>query len=153
MTGILIDERLVRLGMGETAKEAAIRSLAGGLYELDCVHEGYVENVLAREEVYPTGLPAWIPVAICHTEARFVKRSALAVGTLAAPIAFQEMGTPERTVAAEVIFLLALADPKEQVPWLKKLAGVFKDRETLAAIRDAPDPASLVRLLKTVFPA
>ena len=153
MPPILIDEHLVHVGMAETAKEAAIRSLAQGLYDLDCVDQGYLENVLAREEIYPTGLPSWIPVAVCHTEARFVKRSALAVGTLASPIAFEEMGTPERTVAAEIIFLLALADPKEQVPWLKKMAGVFKDQNTLAAIRDARDAPALVQLLNAVFSA
>ena len=91
---------------------------------------------MAREETYPTGLPTSIPVAVCHTEARFVRRSALAVGTLATPIRFQEMGTPERQVDAEIIFLLALADPKDQYR-AKKMAGVFKDRAALAAIRDA----------------
>jgi len=148
---ILISERLIHLGMAETAKDAAIRKLARGLYDLDCVLEGYVENVLAREETYPTGLPTSIPVAVCHTEARFVRRSALAVGTLATPIPFQEMGTPERQVDAEIIFLLALADPKDQVPWLKKMAGVFKDRAALAAIRDATDPRALEAFLKSTL--
>jgi PTS system galactitol-specific IIA component len=151
MTEIIISEELIKLGMAETVKNDAIRSLAAGLYKLDCVREGYVENVIKREETFPTGLPTSIPVAICHTEAQFVKQSALAVGTLMTPIAFQEMGTPERTVNAEIIFLLALNDPKQQVPWLKKMSALFKDQVMLKTIRDAKDPLKLTERLKSIF--
>ena len=151
MAGIIILEELIKIGMTETAKEDAIRKLAEGLYALDCVGEGYVENVIKREETFPTGLPTSIPVAICHTEAQYVKQSALAVGTLVTPIAFKEMGTPERTVNAEIIFLLALNDPKQQVPWLRKMAALFKDKATLKRIRDAKDPLQLVEMLKNLF--
>jgi len=153
MAEIIVVEALVKLGMTETVKEDAIRKLAAGLYALDYVREGYVENVIRREETYPTGLPTSIPVALCHTEARYVKQSALAVGTLVTPIAFMEMGTPERTVNAEIIFLLALNDPKQQVPWLRKMAAVFKDEATLRSIRDAKDPLKLVEMLKNLFQA
>jgi PTS system galactitol-specific IIA component len=153
MAEIIISEDLIKLGMVEKAKEDAIRRLADGLYALDCVREGYVENVIKREEAFPTGLPTSIPVAICHTEAQYVKQSALAVGTLVTPIAFLEMGTPERTVNAEIIFLLALNDPKQQVPWLKKMAVIFKDQATLKSIRDAKDPLRLVEMLKRLFQA
>lgn len=151
MAEIIISEKLIKLGMTETSKEEAIRALAAGLYADDYVREGYAENVIKREEVYPTGLPTSIPVALCHTEAQYVKQSAMAVGTLAAPIAFLEMGTPERTVDAEIIFLLALNDPKQQVPWLKKMAAVFKDEALLKSIRHADDPLKLAEMLKNLF--
>jgi PTS system galactitol-specific IIA component len=153
MAEIILSETLIRIGMTETAKEDAIRRLSEGLYALDCVREGYVENVIKREETFPTGLPTSIPVAICHTEAQYVKQSALAVGTLVTPIAFLEMGTPERTVNAEIIFLLALNDPKQQVTWLKKMVTIFKDQATLRRIRDAEDPSQLLQMLKNLFRA
>jgi PTS system galactitol-specific IIA component len=153
MAEIILSETLIRIGMTETAKEDAIRRLADGLYALDYVREGYVENVIKREETFPTGLPTSIPVAICHTEAQYVKQSALAVGTLVTPIAFLEMGTPERTVNAEIIFLLALNDPKQQVTWLRKMVTIFKDQATLRRIRDAEDPSQLLQMLKNLFQA
>jgi PTS system galactitol-specific IIA component len=64
-----------------------------------------------------------------------------------------EMGTPERTVNAEIIFLLALNDPKQQVPWLRKMVTIFKDQATLKRIRDAEDPLKLVEMLKSLFQA
>jgi PTS system galactitol-specific IIA component len=151
MTEIIISEDLIKLGMMETSKNEAIRALAAGLYTLDFVREGYVENVIKREETFPTGLPTSIPVAICHTEAQYVKQSALAVGTLVTPIAFLEMGTLDRTVKAEIIFLLALNDPKQQVPWLKKMAALFKNQTMLKTIRDIKDPQELVEILKSMF--
>lgn len=151
MAEIIISEKLIKLGMIETSKEEAIRALAAGLYNLDYVREGYVENVLKREESFPTGLPTSIPMAVCHTEAQYVKQSALVVGTLVTPIAFQEMGTPERTVNAEIILLVALNDPKQQVPFLKKLSTLFKDHDALTAIREAKDPQKLAEMLKALF--
>jgi galactitol PTS system EIIA component len=151
MAEIIISDKLIKLSMQASTKEDAIRTLSDPLYELDYVREGYYEHVIGREKDFPTGLPAVIPVAVCHTEAEYVKQSALAVGTLVHPIAFQEMGTPERTVQAEIIFLLALNDPKQQVPWLKKMASLFKDRKTLETIRHASDPLELARSLKTLF--
>lgn len=151
MPEVVISEELIKLKMLETSKDEAIRALAAGLYTLDYVHEGYVENVIKREETFPTGLPTSIPVALCHTEAQYVKQSALAVGTLVTPIAFLEMGTLERTVKAEIIFLLALNDPKQQVPWLKKMATLFKDQTMLITIRDATDSSKLVEMLKSRF--
>lgn len=151
MPEIILSEKLIKIGMMETSKAEAIRALAAGLYTLDYVHEGYVENVIKREETFPTGLPTSIPVAICHTEAQYVKQSALAVGTLVTPIAFLEMGTLDHTVNAEIIFLLALNDPKQQVPWLKKMASLFKDQTMLKTIRDAKDPKKLMEILKNRF--
>jgi PTS system galactitol-specific IIA component len=151
MAEIIISEKLIKLGMIETSKEEAIKALAARLYDLDYVREGYVENVLKREEAFPTGLPTSIPIAVCHTEAQYVKHSALAVGTLVTPIAFQEMGTPERTVNAEIILLVALNDPKQQVPFLKKLSILFKDHDTLTTIRYAKDPQKLAEILKAIF--
>lgn len=153
MSEIVISDKLIQLSLSAKTKEEVIRSLADPLYALDYVHDGYYENVVNREKDFPTGLPTSVPIAICHTEAKYVKQSALAVGTLAAPVAFREMGTPEREVQAEIVFLLALNDPKEQVPWLKKMARLFKDHATLEMIRDSTDPSALADSLKEMFQA
>jgi mannitol/fructose-specific phosphotransferase system IIA component (Ntr-type) len=54
-------------------------------------------------------------------------------------------------VKAEIIFLLALNDPKQQVPWLKKMAALFKNQTMLKIIRDIKDPQELVEILKSMF--
>ena len=52
---------------------------------------------------------------------------------------------------AEIVFVIALKNPKDQVPWLQKMMTVFKDEVILTTIRDADDPDELVRFLNEVF--
>ena len=52
---------------------------------------------------------------------------------------------------AEIIFVIAMKNPKDQVPWLQKMMTVFKDEAILSTIRDANDPEELVRFLNQVF--
>ena len=148
---VIIDEKLIELGLDASTREEAIKVVADKLYALDYVNPGYYENVVKREQEFPTGLPSVIPVAVCHTEAQYVKQSAMGVATLAHPIEFREMGTPERSVQAEIIFLIALNDSKQQVPWLKKMAGVFKSEATLRAIKESKNPAQLAAYLQDLF--
>lgn len=151
MAEVILSEDLIQLGIAETQKEDVIKILSDKLKAKGYVKDGYYENVIKREKDFPTGLPTVIPVALCHTEAQYVNQSAMAVGTLAQPVEFHEMGTPERNIQAEIIFLLALKDPKDQITYLKKMVTVFKSKETLEAIRDSQDPVELITLLKEIF--
>ncbi len=151
MAEVILSEDLIELGITETQKEDVIKILADKLKAQGLVKDGYYENVIKREKDFPTGLPTVIPVALCHTEAQYVNQSAMAVGTLAQPVEFNEMGTPERNIQAEIIFLLALKDPKDQINYLKQMVTVFKSKETLEKIRDATDPVALVTFLKSLF--
>lgn len=151
MSEVILSEDLIELGIIETQKENVIKILADKLKIKGYVKDGYYENVIKREKEYPTGLPTVIPVALCHTEAQYVNQSAMAVGTLVQPVEFNEMGTPERQIQAEIIFLLALKDPKDQITYLKKMVTAFKSKETLEAIRDAQNAAELIIYLKEIF--
>jgi PTS system galactitol-specific IIA component len=151
MAEVILSEDLVELGITATEKEDVIKILADKLKAKGLVKDGYYENVVEREKDFPTGLPTVIPVALCHTEAKYVNQSAMAVGTLVQPVEFNEMGTPERNIQAEIIFLLALKDPKDQISYLKKMVTVFKSKETLEQIRDASEKSELVTFLKNIF--
>jgi PTS system galactitol-specific IIA component len=151
MSFVEFNQDLVALGVQAEMKEDVIKVLSDKLLEQGFVKDTFYQNVLDREKVFPTGLPSIIPMAICHTESEHVNSSAIAVGTVVSPVAFQEMGTPERTVMAEIVFVIALKNPKDQVPWLQKMMTVFKDEEILSTIRDADDPEELVLFLNQVF--
>lgn len=151
MGNVIISEDLMEINLEAPSKETAIKVLADKLKVLDYVNDDYYENVLRREKNFPTGLPTVIPIALCHTEREFVKQSALAVGTLKHPIEFQEMGAPERIVKAEIIFLLALNDPKDQVPWLRKMMTVFKSKEVMDQIKFSKNNKELADVMKTLF--
>ena len=151
MGNVIISEDLMEINLDVSSKETAIKVLADKLKALDYVNDDYYDNVIRREKNFPTGLPTVIPIALCHTEREFVKQSALAVGTLKHPIEFQEMGAPERNVKAEIIFLLALNDPKDQVPWLRKMMTVFKSKEVMDQIKFSKNNKELADVMKTLF--
>lgn len=151
MSKIIISDDLIELDLGAGSKEEVIHTLSDRMLARDLVKENYAGNVLRREKEFPTGLPTSIPVALCHTEAEFVLESALAVATLKNPLEFSQMGSLEKKVQAEIVFLLALKDPKKQVPWLQKMMNVFKDKDTLQKIRYSENKQELASYLQRVF--
>jgi len=151
MGKIIISEKLIELGIDTPDKGKAIKILADKLKAMDFVKEGFYENVMKREETFPTGLPTIIPIALCHTEAQYVKQSALTIGVLKTPIQFHEMGTPENLLNVNMIFLMALNDPKDQIAWLQKMVIAFKSKETLEHIQFATNKRKLCKYLKTLF--
>ena len=148
MADVIVREELMEINLDAPDKETALKILANRLKELDYVTDDYYENVIRREKIFPTGLPTIIPIAMCHTEMEFVKNSALAVGTLKKPVEFQEMGFPERVVKAEIIFLLALNDPKDQIAWLRKMMLVFKSKEVMEKIKFSKDAVGLTEVIR-----
>jgi PTS system galactitol-specific IIA component len=151
MSNVIVSEQLIEIGLDKKTKEEVIQVLADKLKALDYVKDGYLESILRRENDFPTGLNTIIPIALCHTEQDFVKQSALAVGTLKNPVEFQEMGAPDRIVKAEIVFLLALNDPKDQVPWLRKMITVFKSKEVMEEIKFSDSNKALTKLLEKLF--
>lgn len=151
MSFVKFNETLVELGIQADKKEEVVKILSDKLLASGFVKNSFYENILIREEKFPTGLPTVIPMAICHTDPEHVISSAIALGTVKTPVAFQEMGTPERTVEAEMVFVIALKNPKDQIPWLQKMMTVFKDEEILSTIRDANDKIELVNYLNDIF--
>lgn len=148
---MIISEDLILLGLEASDRQAVLTTLAGKLLEKGIVREGFLASLLQREDSYPTGLPTVIPVALCHTEARFVHQSALALAVLRHPVAFREMGSPEHEVMVEMVFLLAIDDSKAQVATLQSLSLLLRDRAALESLRDATDPAQCAAYLRSVL--
>jgi len=151
MAEVIMSESLIALEITETQKEGVVKVLAEQLEKGGYVRVGFYEDVIQRENEYPTGLPTSIPVALCHTDARYVIQNAMAVGTLAKPVDFKVMGDPEKHIQAEIIFLLALKDPKVHIPFLNKLFSIFKNQEILETIRQARDEIKLADFLEILF--
>src|SRR5512132_875649 len=86
----------------------AITQLGARMRAAGYVKDSFIPAVIAREQTYATGLPTeGIQVAIPHTDVEHVLRDAIAVGVLAAPVEFGEMGSPGSTVNVRLVCLLA----------------------------------------------
>jgi len=151
MAEVILSESLIAVKIKENQKEGVVKILAERLEKGGYVRGGFYDEVIQRENEYPTGLPTSIPVALCHTDSKYVIKNAMAVGTLAKPVAFNAMGDPEQHIQAEIIFLLALKDPKDHIPFLTKLFSIFKSREILETIQHARDEAKIADFLNNLF--
>lgn len=134
----IVSEELIFTGVRVGDAEEAIRFLADRLLQKGCVAPEFPDAVVEREKKFPTGLPTpGIGVAIPHTDKGHVLTPRIAVAVLESPVFFGEMGNPEKKVSVELVFLLAIRDPKAQLENLKKLMALITDREGLREMRAA----------------
>lgn len=130
-------------------KEELLNQLAGKLYNAGYVKDTYADAVLERENVFPTGLPtAGVKVAIPHTYAIHVNKPIIVVASLKKPVAFKEMGNGINDVMAELVFMLAVTDPKNEVTLLQKLMNIFTKENVLLELKASSDVDTTLNILQ-----
>lgn len=145
--GFTLAEEVVRVQVDVPDREAIIRLMADVLEKEGYVKATYKDAVLAREEVFSTGLPLETHcVAIPHTDAIHVNKPMIGVATLQNPVQFAEMGNPEELLDVEIVFMLAMQDGREQIKLLTQLMKVVQDQELLKKIYSA-DGKAIVEMI------
>ena len=111
------------------------------LFEAGYVRETFVKAALDRESRLPTGLPLSgdVNAAIPHTEVEHVLKPGLAMATLSAPVTFQNMVSPEEAVPCQLVFVMALDQPKAQIEMLQEIAMVLQNPAMIQRLMSAGD--------------
>lgn len=123
-----------------TEKFETLQAMGNVLVEKGLVKESYPMAVQEREKVFPTGLPMEaMGVAIPHTDSIHVNKKAIMCGILDHPIDFVVMGDDEATVSVEIIFMLAILKPEDQILMLQRLVEVCQSPQVLKKIKEAKD--------------
>lgn len=139
---------LVAMDLVAGDAESVITQLARLLQQEGCVHPTYLQAVLDREQVAPTGLPTkGIGVAIPHADYHHVICPAVAVGILRQTIRFREMANPDETVAVQIVFMLALSNSQLQLDMLRQLVGLIQDEPVLRQLTEARTAEEVCALL------
>lgn len=144
----LINEELILTDLNCLTSEDVINALSERLYRAGYVKHGFAEAVIDREREFPTGLPCEIPVAIPHCDPTNCKHSGIALGLLQKPVAFGEMGDNDRKVLVDIVFLIALNDPDQQVVWLKRLTDFFQNANLMRELHDTTSNDKAAELLR-----
>jgi len=129
--------------------EQAIRRLSRLLEETRQVEPAFADEVCKRERVFPTGLPTEpFPVAIPHADPDYVRQSGLAIGVLARPVTFHQMGADaSKQLAVRLVFLLAMHEAEKQVTLLRELVSVLQNPSLLKALVDTRSPKQALQEL------
>lgn len=146
---------LARLEAGPDAL-AVLRALADRAVALGAAGPGFGDALLARERVYPTGLPTPIGTAIPHADPEHVLQPGLMVASLVRPVPFAQMGagigahegaTEAVPVPVSLVVALLLRDADEHLAALQALMGHLTDEEKVREAVAAPDDASLAAIV------
>lgn len=146
---IQINESTVALNLSVSTCYEAINILAEALYSQGFVTSEYGKQACLREENHPTGLPTKpFCIAFPHADCDGVIESALAVGILNDPVKFKNMGDPNEDLEVHIVFMLANADPTEQIQTLQNLASLFGQGEKLLELVKQPTSQQTVIWLR-----
>ncbi len=144
-----LKKSLITIGLEAKTYEDVMRQLGGQLIEQGYAKESYIEALIQREAEFPTGLDIdGIGVAIPHTDAIHVKKAATVIATLKEPVEFIQMGTDDEPVKTELIFMLAVEDPKAHLDQLQRIIGIIQDQEVLKKLLSAKDEESIIEIVK-----
>lgn len=144
------DEKVIILNGSAKTKEAALSELANLMLIKNSVNESFLENVLKREEVYPTGLLVnGVGIAIPHTDSEYVKKSQLGFMSLESPVVFNEMGTLDKEVEVNLIFMLALKEAHEQLSMLQQLIEMFQNESVISSLFEIETVEEFIKLMES----
>ena len=133
-----IYRELIMVDVDAKDSEDAIRQVGQLFLKNGFVKDTYIDAVVAREKVFATGLELdGISIAMPHTDIIHVNKPGVTVAKLAHPVEFEHMGEPGRKVQAEMIFMMAIVDPKDQIGTIMKVLGVFQNKEAMEAFKKA----------------
>jgi len=110
--------------------------------------DSFVPAILEREALYPTGLHSKVMgFAIPHTDAEHVLRPSVIVAKLRHPVPFREMGTLDRSVDADYVFLLLLRNNGLQIALLQGLMDLCSDVASAKALQKADMSQEIYRIV------
>jgi PTS system galactitol-specific IIA component len=126
----------------------AIQKLGSILFTKGYVKNTYIDAVLEREKKFPTGLAFEDgQVAIPHTDAEHCLKPGIAIGILNQPVEFFEMATLDKIVKTDLVFLLSIKVPEDQVEWLARLVNLFQQPGFFNRLKETSDAQKCYELL------
>ncbi len=143
----------IRLHLQAADGFEAVRLLTEPLVESGHAEPEFAEDVWAREENFPTGLPTQPhAVAIPHADPDHIHQSAVCFGTLTAPVSFAQMGTDGSTILeVRVIILLAIKEREKQAELIQQVVSLIQDGDLLTELLKAEDVDQAHQLIQTAL--
>ncbi len=140
-----VDESLVAAQLQVSTAADVIEHLAEMFVRQGYVKPSYAAAAIEREKTSPTGLPTpGVGTAIPHAGTEHTLKPGIAIGTLATPVQFGELGDPDSLIDVSVVFLLSVTEPEAQVHLLRSIMEVYKDATLLLRLQQATDPRIVV---------
>lgn len=145
---MFFDKELCLFQIQVNNQQSLFEKMAGVLEEAGCVKDTYLKGILSREAEFPTGIEVnGVGFALPHTDSIHVKQSQICFASLKEPIVFSSMVDKEDTFPVQLVFMLAMATPHEQVETLQNLVELFQDDEKVQQLLSCSEQEEFMDLL------
>ncbi len=152
MVKFSFDKRTVKTRLRVGTDKEVLRQMATFLYQAGYVEESFIDAIIEREDIFPTGLPTeGYGVAIPHTDPHHVNEAMIAVATLEKPVNFKVMGNPEEEIEVGIVFMLAMKDSSSQLQLLSNLMCIIQDTILLKKVFDTGSEEELLSILNNAM--
>lgn len=129
-------------------REQLLRTMAAAVVDNGHGKPSLVDALLERERRFPTGLPTPVPSAIPHTDSIHVLHSGLAVASLAEPVMFAQMGGFGEELPAQIVVLLCITHPDEQVGALQLVLARLSEQAPVEELIGHTDPSTFESVVR-----
>lgn len=130
------DHQLCLFQLEINNQDELFEMMSNRLYEEGFVKDTYCMGICNREKEYPTGIMFEdTGFAIPHTDSKHVNKSQICFASLKNPIEFCDMTNKENKISVELVFMLAMSQPHEQVETLQNLMGLFQDLNAVKELK------------------
>ncbi len=147
----LLDPALIVINMDKKSKYDVMRELAKLLVEQEAVKPSYLQALVEREDIYPTGLQTKdIGVAIPHADVKHVLKPSIAIATMKNSVQFNSMANPSDTLDVKMVFMLALKEPKKQLQLLQDLVVLFQSSELIEKMLRSDDAQTFINVVNQI---
>lgn len=144
----LLDEDLIFFDVEASNWQEVLKYLSCYLLKKGYVKDSFYNALIEREKKFPTGLPTdGIKVAIPHADPVHVIKNGIAIALLKKPVLFREMGKFEGEVECDIVFMLAIKNPDEQIKVLQNFMNIFMDSNLLMKIKNAKTKKEIIDLI------
>ncbi len=157
-TDQLFSEDEVYISKAST-QEDVFREIADSLLKKDLVTKDFINNLMEREQNYPTGIdmsvvsPKIPNIAIPHTESEFVKVRLIVPIKLDKEISFHNMIDPSKEFPVKFLFMILNNDPEGQSNILAQIMDFMArtSENELVPFFKSDDPKEIYSFLSRKF--
>lgn len=143
------DKHICFLQLEVESKEELFEIMANKLYKEGFVKKNYLEGISTREEEYPTGLIVnGTGFAIPHTDSSRVNESQICFASLKKTVEFNDMVDKNHVIPVELVFMLAMSKPHEQLETLQNLVNLFQDLKAVEELKKCNSEEKFKKLLE-----
>ena len=144
----LFTRELVILDLDVDNIDDLLKTVGKKLFDMKYVTETFVDAIIEREHLYPTGLTtSSFPIAVPHANTTHVSKKGVVFVKLNEGITVNEMVSLNPIENVRYFFVLLIDEPKHQVELLQYIMRFCMDNEKMEILDQITDKDSLVEFL------